>query len=140
MKTLKLIKNDPWLAPYKQAIEGRHNRAVEKISELTGGTGNLSDFADGYLYFGLHKENGHWVFREWAPNANAIYLIGNFSNWKERPEYPYTGPEDKENAFRLGPRESCKTPKHISSRHKFGIPKSLSFFQKSRFAPKPPRC
>ena len=35
MKTLKLIKNDPWLAPYKQAIEGRHNRAVEKISELT---------------------------------------------------------------------------------------------------------
>ena len=87
MKTLKLIKNDPWLAPYKQAIEGRHNRAVEKISELTGGTGNLSDFADGYLYFGLHKENGHWVFREWAPNANAIYLIGNFSNWKERPEY-----------------------------------------------------
>lgn len=55
MKTLKLIKNDPWLAPYKQAIEGRHNRAVEKISELTGGTGNLSDFADGYLYFGLHK-------------------------------------------------------------------------------------
>ena len=75
MKTLKLIKNDPWLAPYKQAIEGRHNRAVEKISELTGGTGNLSDFADGYLYFGLHKENGHWVFREWAPNANAIYLI-----------------------------------------------------------------
>lgn len=85
MKTLKLIKNDPWLAPYKQAIEGRHNRAVEKISELTGGTGNLSDFADGYLYFGLHKENGHWVFREWAPNANAIYLIGNFSNWKDTP-------------------------------------------------------
>ena len=61
MKTLKLIKNDPWLAPYKQAIEGRHNRAVEKISELTGGTGNLSDFADGYLYFGLHKENDYWV-------------------------------------------------------------------------------
>ena len=79
MKTLKLIKNDPWLAPYKQAIEGRHNRAVEKISELTGGTGNLSDFADGYLYFGLHKENGHWVFREWAPNANAgKYLFFKF--------------------------------------------------------------
>ena len=47
MKTLKLIKNDPWLAPYKQAIEGRHNRAVEKIPQQTGGTGNLSDFADG---------------------------------------------------------------------------------------------
>ncbi len=87
MKTLKLIKNDPWLTPYTQAIEGRHNSAVKKIEELTGGTGNLSDFADGYLYFGLHKEKKQWVFREWAPNANAIYLIGNFSNWEELPEY-----------------------------------------------------
>ena len=52
MKTLKLIKNDPWLAPYKQAIEGRHNRAVEKISELTGGTGNLSAFAVGSVFVG----------------------------------------------------------------------------------------
>ena len=72
MKTLKLIKNDPWLAPYKQAIEGRHNRAVEKISELTGGTRNLSDIADGNLYFAIHKENGHWVIRERAPKAKAI--------------------------------------------------------------------
>ena len=87
MKTLKLIKNDPWLAPYKQAIEGRHNRALEKMAELTNGSGNLSEFADGYLYFGLHKEKGHWVFREWAPNANAIYLIGTFSDWKEQPQY-----------------------------------------------------
>ena len=87
MKTLKLIKNDPWLAPYKQAIEGRHNRALEKMAELTNGSGNLSEFADGYLYFGLHKERGHWVFREWAPNANAIYLIGTFSDWKEQPQY-----------------------------------------------------
>ncbi len=87
MKTLKLIKNDPWLSPYTQAIEGRHNSAVKKIEELTGGTGDLSSFANGHLYFGLHKEKRQWVFREWAPNANAIYLIGSFSNWEERPEY-----------------------------------------------------
>ena len=87
MKTLKLIKNDPWLSPYTQAIEGRHNSAVKKIKELTGGTGDLSSFANGHLYFGLHKEKRQWVFREWAPNANAIYLIGSFSNWEERPEY-----------------------------------------------------
>ncbi|MBQ4258523.1 MAG: hypothetical protein II713_05940, partial [Clostridia bacterium] len=23
-----------------------------------------------------------WVFREWAPNATRIYLIGGFNNWK----------------------------------------------------------
>ncbi len=87
MKTLKLIKNDPWLSPFKGAIEGRHNSAVNKIDELTNGTGDLSNFATGYLYFGLHRHETEWVFREWAPNATAIYLIGNFSNWEERPEY-----------------------------------------------------
>ena len=85
--TLKLIKGDPWLEPYADAIEGRHRHALDKIDELTGGKGNLSDFADGYLYFGLHKEGRKWVFREWAPNATAIYLIGDFNGWTEDEKY-----------------------------------------------------
>ena len=35
-KTLRIIKDDPWLAPFEAAIEGRHNDAVRKIDELTG--------------------------------------------------------------------------------------------------------
>lgn len=85
--TLKLIKGDPWLEPYADAIEGRHRHALDKINELTEGKGRLSDFADGYLYFGLHKEGRKWVFREWAPNATAIYLIGDFNGWKENEKY-----------------------------------------------------
>lgn len=54
---------------------------------MTHGEQTLSEFASGYLYFGLHKENGEWVFREWAPNATDIYLVGDFSEWKELPEY-----------------------------------------------------
>ena len=84
---MKLIKGDPWLEPYADAIEGRHRHALDKINELTEGKGRLSDFADGYLYFGLHKEGRKWVFREWAPNATAIYLIGDFNGWKENEKY-----------------------------------------------------
>ncbi len=87
MNTVKLSKNDPWLSPFKGAIEGRYNSAVNKIAELTNGTGDLANFATGYLYFGLHRTKTEWVFREWAPNATAIYLIGNFSDWEERPEF-----------------------------------------------------
>ena len=47
----------------------------------------MSDFADGHLYFGLHKTARQWVFREWAPNATAIYLIGDFNNWTEDEKY-----------------------------------------------------
>ena len=86
-KLLKLVKNDPWLLPFNDAIEGRHNHVLAKIDELTQGTGSLSGFADGHLYFGLHREGTKWVFREWAPNATDIYLIGDFNEWKENERF-----------------------------------------------------
>ena len=52
---LGIIESDPWLEPYSAAIEGRHQHALDKELELTGGKGTLSDFATGYLYFGLHR-------------------------------------------------------------------------------------
>ena len=85
---LDIVKKDAWLEPFAQIIEGRHNRVLNKIKELTGGKSTLSDFASGYLYFGLHRtKNGGWVLREWAPNAKDIYIIGDFSEWKELEKY-----------------------------------------------------
>jgi 1,4-alpha-glucan branching enzyme len=87
MENLKLIKSDSWLEPYADAIIGRYEYAIKKEKELTGKKQSLSDFASGYLYFGLHHTNDGWIFREWAPNATAIYLIGTFNNWEKREEY-----------------------------------------------------
>ncbi len=84
---LKLVKNDPWLEPFNDAIEGRHQAVVNKINELTGGKTTLADFAEGHNYFGLHRTARGWVFREWAPNATDIYLIGDFNQWTESEEY-----------------------------------------------------
>jgi 1,4-alpha-glucan branching enzyme len=89
-KNLDLIKNDSWLEPYRLAIEGRYNYFLRKEKELTNnGKISLSDFASGYLYFGMHRTDTEWVLREWAPNATEIYLIGNFNQWKELPEYKF---------------------------------------------------
>ena len=83
-----IVKNDKWLEPYEEAIKGRHDHALWKLNDLTNnGKQTLSDFASGYLYFGLHKTNNGWVFREWAPNATEIYVIGDFNNWKESTKY-----------------------------------------------------
>lgn len=84
---LKIVKNDSWLEPYEGAIQGRHYHAERKIQELTNGTGLLSDFATGYLYFGLHRVGRQWVLREWAPNATKIFLVGDFNEWKEMSDY-----------------------------------------------------
>lgn len=35
-KVLNIIKNDPWLEPYADAINGRHQHVVEKEKELVG--------------------------------------------------------------------------------------------------------
>ena len=85
---LKLIKNDPWLRPYSDAIKGRYDYASAKEKGLTdGGKISLMDFSGAYKYFGLHKEKTKWVIREWAPNAEKIFLTGTFNGWTEQPEY-----------------------------------------------------
>ena len=87
-KVLPILKNDPWLEPFADAINGRHNEVINVEQRLTQESGSLSEFANAHRYFGLHKyDDGQWVFREWAPNATAITLIGDFSNWEKRPEY-----------------------------------------------------
>ncbi len=88
VKHIGLVKNDPYLADYEDAIKGRHDHALWKLGQLTNnGKQTLSDFANGYEYFGLHKTARGWVFREWAPNATDIYLIGDFNNWQETEKY-----------------------------------------------------
>lgn len=86
-KLLRILKNDPWLEPYAPVIEGRHGDVARKEKELIGSHGTLCDFANGYNYFGLHRTATGWTFREWAPNATAIYLIGTFNDWKEDEQY-----------------------------------------------------
>ncbi|MCH5169210.1 MAG: alpha amylase C-terminal domain-containing protein [Prevotellaceae bacterium] len=87
VSVLKIVRNDSALADYAEAINGRHSEVSRKMAELTGGTGNLSEFASGYLYFGLHKTEDGWVLREWAPNAIDIFVVGDFNGWKESARY-----------------------------------------------------
>ncbi|MCH5312643.1 MAG: 1,4-alpha-glucan-branching enzyme, partial [Prevotella sp.] len=91
VKHIGLVQNDSWLEPFEGAIYGRHEHALAKLAQYTkNGKKPLGDFATGHLYFGLHKQKRGWVFREWAPNATAIYLIGDFNNWQEDEHYKCT--------------------------------------------------
>ena len=72
--------DDSFLSPFFGVIRRRQERILQTEQRLTGGSA-LCDFASGHEFFGLHKKNGSWIFREWAPNASNVYLIGDFSNW-----------------------------------------------------------
>ncbi len=87
-KHIGLVANDAYLEPYEEAIRGRHDHAVWKINQFTkNGKTTLSEVSTGYDYYGLHRTARGWVFREWAPNATDIYLVGDFNDWKETEKY-----------------------------------------------------
>ena len=87
MEKLELIKNDNYLEPFAETITRRNQLFLKKEKELKGNSNFLHDAMNGYLYYGLHKKNNKWVFREWAPNANYVYFLAAFNSWKPDSAY-----------------------------------------------------
>ncbi len=83
----RLLHIDPSLTAFKQDILLRLNRANDTMKRLMGDKEDLSSFADGYMYFGFHRTETGWVFREWLPGAEKVYLMGDFNAWN-RESHP----------------------------------------------------
>ena len=81
------LESDPYLKHYEKVIRRRLDKIAEMIKLLTGDKISLADFSSGHEYFGLHFSRNEWIFREWAPNADAIYLIGDMTDWLENKRY-----------------------------------------------------
>ena len=89
MMTKTLVDLDPWLEPYLPTITKRQNYMTGKRGQILGDQ-TVDQFALGHLYYGLHRVRGGWVFREWAPHASKIFLVGEPNNWQNLPEYERT--------------------------------------------------
>ena len=86
MSNKTLVDLDQWLAPHKSTIQAREKYISSKLKTVLSGKAP-AEFAMGFLHFGLHKTDVGWTFREWAPNATRMFLVGDFSDWKERKEF-----------------------------------------------------
>ena len=75
-----IIKKDPTLKPYENDIARREKDYREKKAALCG-DGSLSDFANAHEYFGFHPQKEGWIYREWAPGADEMFLTGDFCSW-----------------------------------------------------------
>lgn len=90
----KILEIDPYLTPFAGDIELRMNRYEEMKRRLLGGAyADLSAFANGHLYFGFNRQADGWVYREWAPNAEQVSLLGDFNGW-DRTSHKLSRGED----------------------------------------------
>ena len=86
------LLDDGYLGPFEAAIRGRAQRAADRMRELTQGKCSLADWANAHNYYGLRKvkvegEGEQWCFREWAPHATSMWLVGDFNGWKIDPDF-----------------------------------------------------
>lgn len=80
-------EKDSWLKPYQESIIRRSNNIKWRKDSLAGRGGKLYDSINNHLYYMLHNDGKDWLFREYAPNATKVYLIGDFNGWKISQEY-----------------------------------------------------
>ena len=77
----KIFEYDPHLLPFEKDIKLRMENYSRKKKQLLKGEKSLSEFANGHEYFGFHKTARGWVYREWAPGADEMYLMGDMNGW-----------------------------------------------------------
>ena len=56
---------------------------MEKINDMAEYLFHQGTNYRAYEYLGAHKTDDGYVFRVWAPNADKVFLAGDFNDWGE---------------------------------------------------------
>ncbi|MGC4030806.1 MAG: alpha amylase C-terminal domain-containing protein [Tepidisphaeraceae bacterium] len=80
-----LIDLDPWLEPHAWALRDRFHRYKQMLATFDHGGGLMGQVSQGHHFFGFnrgeHKGKAGVWYREWAPGAIQLRLIGEFNGW-----------------------------------------------------------
>ena len=77
----RIFEYNPQLTMFRGDIDLRMHLYCHTKWRLLHGEKTLNEFANGHNYFGFHRVDGGWVYREWAPSAHQLYLTGDFNDW-----------------------------------------------------------
>uniref|UniRef100_T1JBA1 1,4-alpha-glucan branching enzyme n=1 Tax=Strigamia maritima TaxID=126957 RepID=T1JBA1_STRMM len=112
----KLFQLDPYLKPFEREIRRRYYIFKSLLNAITENEGGIGKFTRGYEKHGIHRtaDNGiSWL--EWAPNADGVFLRGDFNNW-EKFTHPFTKLEFGKWQINLPPNHDGSCPiRHMSS-------------------------
>src|SRR3954469_14719270 len=80
-----LVEIDPWLKPFEQKLRERYGYFRKAVAKFDSTGGLLGQVSQGHCFFGFNRgelwgKPGVW-YREWAPGALQLRLIGDFNDW-----------------------------------------------------------
>eukprot|EP00271_Cylindrocystis_brebissonii_P007309 TRINITY_DN20683_c0_g1_i1.p1 TRINITY_DN20683_c0_g1~~TRINITY_DN20683_c0_g1_i1.p1 ORF type:complete len:881 (+),score=127.80 TRINITY_DN20683_c0_g1_i1:240-2882(+) len=78
---LDVVKADPLLGSHEAHLRYRYSEFLKKKSAIDEYEGGLEKFSSGYEKFGFIREGGATMYREWAPGARQVQLVGDFNGW-----------------------------------------------------------
>ena len=86
-----LVDLDPWLENHRYLVLDRINYFDAQLAQIESAVESLDKMSLGHKYFGFNRGEyngnaGVW-YREWAPGALSLALIGDFNGW-ERFRHP----------------------------------------------------
>ncbi|KAI9099550.1 glycoside hydrolase superfamily [Phlyctochytrium arcticum] len=82
-----ILRDDPYLVPYKGAIEHRLRLFSDWKQKIETDEGGYDKFTRGWENLGFNVTKDAITYREWAPGATQAFLFGEFNNWN-RDSHP----------------------------------------------------
>jgi len=79
----RILELNPQLQSFAGDIDLRMFLYRATKGRILGEGQTLNDFANAHNYYGFHRTETGWVYREWAPSAYQLYLEGEFNNWNQ---------------------------------------------------------
>ena len=98
---IQLVADDPWLEPHEPAIRDRMARLKSSLSDIDREHGSLAAFANEHRKLGFHRDHRSkaWRYREWAPRAEQLWLVGDFNEWCD--SHPLSRLEDNPEVWQI---------------------------------------
>lgn len=87
-----ILDRDPWLEPHRGVLERREHHFGTTLYEIEQQGGLLGPLTQGHRYFGFQTSPQSDTYREWAPSAHGLWLVGEFNGW-DRSSHPLTKDE-----------------------------------------------
>lgn len=82
-RDIPLISAHPELKPYAAEISDMHYRYLGMRTWILEQYGSMPAFASLHHQLGFQRNESEtgWIYREWAPEAQQLWLTGDFNEW-----------------------------------------------------------